>query len=166
MSQQALGSMRTGDALFRHPPQYALARRDQRNLRGSEEGIHRENGGHNEETIAHRYVRRALHAAGSSGLDRIFPLPLRKILKYLNLSITVLLVAVLAVIYWVAFRTLPQTSGELVAPISQSARVMRDERGVPHIEAATWEDAIFLPGYVTAQDRLWRIDALRRLASG
>src|SRR5260370_12984615 len=110
MSQQALGSMRTGDALFRHPPQYALARRDQRNLRGSEEGIHRENGGHNEETIAHRYVRRALHAAGSSGLDRIFPVPLRKILKYLNLSIAVLLVAGIPRLYHASLLTPPLPS--------------------------------------------------------
>ncbi len=31
---------------------------------------------------------------------------------------------------------------------------------------ANWEDAIFLQGYVTAQDRLWQMDALRRLAAG
>ena len=42
----------------------------------------------------------------------------------------------------------------------------RDALGVPHIQAAAWEDAIFLQGYVTAQDRLWQMDALRRLAAG
>ena len=33
-------------------------------------------------------------------------------------------------------------------------------------QAASWEDAIFLQGYVTAQDRMWQMDALRRLAAG
>ena len=42
----------------------------------------------------------------------------------------------------------------------------RDALGVPHIFSAQWEDAIFLQGYVTAQDRLWQMDALRRLAAG
>jgi penicillin amidase len=42
----------------------------------------------------------------------------------------------------------------------------RDAIGVPHITAANWEDAIFLQGFVTAQDRLWQMDGLRRLAAG
>ena len=37
---------------------------------------------------------------------------------------------------------------------------------MPHIRAAGIEDAIFLQGYVTAQDRLWQMDALRRFAAG
>ena len=28
------------------------------------------------------------------------------------------------------------------------------------------EDALFLQGFVTAQDRMWQMDALRRLAAG
>ena len=72
----------------------------------------------------------------------------------------------LIAVYWVAYRPLPQTSGEISAPISASAAIVRDARGVPHITAATWEDAIFLQGFVTAQDRMWQMDALRRLASG
>ncbi|MGI8741449.1 MAG: penicillin acylase family protein [Bryobacteraceae bacterium] len=87
-------------------------------------------------------------------------------LKYINLSIAVLVVAVLAAIYWVAFRPLPQTSGELAAPISGRATVTRDVLGIPHISAATLDDAFFLQGFVTAQDRLWQMDALRRLAAG
>ncbi|HTW63883.1 MAG TPA: penicillin acylase family protein [Bryobacteraceae bacterium] len=89
-----------------------------------------------------------------------------KALKFINLSIAVLLVLGLAVVYWFAYRTLPKTSGQIAAPISARATVVRDAIGVPHISAARWEDAIFLQGYVTAQDRLWQMDALRRLASG
>jgi penicillin G amidase len=89
-----------------------------------------------------------------------------KALKFINLSIAVLLVLSLGVVYWFAYRPLPKTSGEIVAPISAQAAVQRDALGVPHISAARWEDAIFLQGYVTAQDRLWQMDVLRRLAAG
>ena len=77
-----------------------------------------------------------------------------------------MLVLGLAAIYWIAYRPLPQTSGEISAPISSQASIQRDALGVPHIHAANWEDAIFLQGFVTAQDRLWQMDALRRLAAG
>jgi penicillin amidase len=82
------------------------------------------------------------------------------------LSIAVALVLLLFCGYWFAYRPLPQTSGTLPAPISSRATVSRDSLGVPHIVAATQEDALFLQGFVTAQDRLWQMDALRRLAAG
>ncbi len=91
---------------------------------------------------------------------------LGRIVKFINLSIAVLLLIVLAAAYWFAYRPLPQTSGQISAPVSAKATVLRDALGVPHINAANWEDAIFLQGYVTAQDRLWQMDALRRLAAG
>ncbi|MDQ2949166.1 MAG: penicillin acylase family protein [Acidobacteriota bacterium] len=90
----------------------------------------------------------------------------RGIIRYINWAIAVLVVAALIAVYWVAYRPLPQTSGELAAPISHQATVARDSLGVPHITAATLDDALFLQGYVTAQDRLWQMDALRRLAAG
>jgi len=42
----------------------------------------------------------------------------------------------------------------------------RDAHGVPHIEAASQEDLFVAQGYVTAEDRLWQMDALRRNAQG
>ena len=53
-----------------------------------------------------------------------------------------------------------------MATLFARATVARDALGVPHIFAANWEDAVFLQGFVTAQDRLWQMDALRRLAAG
>lgn len=44
--------------------------------------------------------------------------------------------------------------------------MLRDELGVPHIKAATIEDTLFLQGFVTAQDRMWQMDIIRRHASG
>ena len=90
----------------------------------------------------------------------------QRVLKFLNLSIAVLLVLFVIAAFWYAWRPLPETSGSITAPISKSATVIRDSLGVPHITAGNWEDAIFLQGYVTAQDRMWQMDALRRLAAG
>lgn len=89
-----------------------------------------------------------------------------RILKYINLSIAVLLVAGLVAVYWIAYRPLPQVSGSINAPIAQRATITRDALGVPHINAGNWEDAVFLQGFTTAQDRLWQMDTLRRLAAG
>ena len=88
------------------------------------------------------------------------------LLRAINLSIAVLLVALLGAVYWFAWRPLPETSGEIAAPISSKATIARDALGVPHIESASWQDAVFLQGYATAQDRMWQMDALRRLAAG
>jgi len=50
----------------------------------------------------------------------------------------------------------------LAAPVT----IRRDGHGVPHIEAATQDDLLVAQGYVTAQDRLWQMDMLRRNAAG
>jgi penicillin amidase len=88
------------------------------------------------------------------------------LLRAVNLSIAVLLVALLAMVYWFGWRSLPETSGTIAAPIGGKATISRDPKGVPHIAAASWEDAIFLQGYAMAQDRMWQMDALRRMAAG
>jgi penicillin amidase len=90
----------------------------------------------------------------------------RRILRYLNLGIAAALVASLAGAYWFAGRPLPQTSGSLTAPVTSRATVSRDALGVPHIQAEGEEDAWFLQGFVHAQDRLFQMDAIRRVASG
>lgn len=55
-----------------------------------------------------------------------------------------------------------QGAPDLSAPVT----VRRDQHGVPHIDAATQEDMFVAQGYVTAQDRLWQMDAYRRSANG
>lgn len=104
-------------------------------------------------------------------LDRVLPHPPAgffhtPLLRAINLSIAVLLLAIVAAVYWYGWRPLPKTSGTLRAPISARATITRDQRGIPHISAGSWQDAIFLQGYAAAQDRLFQMDALRRLAAG
>jgi penicillin amidase len=63
--------------------------------------------------------------------------------------------------------SLPQIDGTLqVSGLSAPVTVTRDEHGVPSIQAANLDDTLFAQGYVTAQDRLWQMDALRRHAAG
>ena len=89
-----------------------------------------------------------------------------RILRYINIAIALLLLVVAVSVYWFAYRVLPQTSGTISAPVAQRVTVTRDALGVPHIVAASDDDAYFAQGYVTAQDRLFQMDGLRRLAAG
>ena len=91
---------------------------------------------------------------------------LPRVVRIVNIVVALVVVLLAITIYWFAFRPLPKTSGELKAPVSSEATIKRDERGIPHIEAASSQDAIFLQGYATAQDRLWQMDVLRRFAVG
>lgn len=89
-----------------------------------------------------------------------------RLVRLVNICIAVLLVAAAVVVFWFGIRPLPKTSGSITAPVQGSATVERDGRGIPHIQASSWQDAVFLQGYVTAQDRLWQMDGLRRFAAG
>jgi penicillin G amidase len=89
---------------------------------------------------------------------------------------SLLLVAVVAIaagVLWLRaaeITALPVLDGDLHisagAGLSAPVTVRRDAHGVPHIEAATQDDLFLAQGYVTAQDRLWQMDTLRRNANG
>ena len=93
-------------------------------------------------------------------------LPWRQIVRSISLAILIVLMAVVGLVYWYAWRPLPQRSGAIEAGVSQTVSVAFDALGEPHIRAASQDDALFVQGYVTAQDRLWQMDGLRRLAGG
>jgi penicillin amidase len=62
---------------------------------------------------------------------------------------------------------LPVLDGQVhLSGLSAPVTVRRDGHGVPHIEAASENDLFAAQGYVTAQDRLWQMDTLRRNANG
>ena len=86
--------------------------------------------------------------------------------RIINVSIAVVVLLLAVAVYWFAIRPLPKTSGEIQAPIKGAGTIRRDARGVPHVQASCWQDAIFLQGFVTAQDRLWQMDVLRRFGAG
>jgi penicillin amidase len=53
-----------------------------------------------------------------------------------------------------------------VAGLKEPVTVRRDGRGIPYIEAKSDADLYFAQGFITAQDRLWQMDLLRRVARG
>ena len=62
---------------------------------------------------------------------------------------------------------LPQLDGRLAVPgLSAPVTVVRDAHGAPTIDAANFDDLFFAQGYVTAQDRLFQMDGMRRFAAG
>ncbi len=53
-----------------------------------------------------------------------------------------------------------------VAGLNQPARILVDKWGVPHIYAASQDDAFFVQGFNAARDRLFQIDLWRRRGLG
>jgi len=94
-----------------------------------------------------------------------------KILKIsLQVIAVVLVVALIAgVIIVSSLRKsgLPELNGEMtLSGLTADAKVIRDERGVPHIYADNEHDLYFMTGYITAQERLWQMDMVRHATQG
>src|ERR1700761_4494208 len=53
-----------------------------------------------------------------------------------------------------------------VAGLSAPVTITRDAQNVPSIHAANLDDLLFAQGYITASDRLFQMDALRRHGAG
>ena len=93
--------------------------------------------------------------------------PVPRILRWIALCILLILAGGFLYAWFVAHSALPQLDGQLqIAGLSAPVTVTRDPQGVPTIEAATLGDLFFAQGYVTAQDRLWQMDIMRRFGSG
>jgi len=100
----------------------------------------------------------------------VFPRPRLRILRIVFLVLSVILLAGLGIGAWfysMARSALPQLDGRLrVVGLSAPVTVIRDTHGAPTIEAANFNDLFFAQGYVTAQDRLFQMDGIRRVAAG
>jgi penicillin G amidase len=92
---------------------------------------------------------------------------LSRTLLVIFLVLLILIICAAAWVWWAARSAALQVDGSIAMPgLSSKVRVVRDEQGVPTIEASTLEDLFFAQGYVTAQDRLWQIEMMRRAAAG
>ena len=70
-------------------------------------------------------------------------------------------------LYGYLLTTKPKYEGELsIKNISKETTVYFDNYGVPHIYAVNQKDAMTALGYVHAQDRLWQMELIRRIAPG
>lgn len=92
---------------------------------------------------------------------------LRTILRVLIWIFTVVLIVLCTTAWWIVYRPLPQLDGTIFLPgLHKEVTVERDNWGIPHIRAASLEDAVEAEGYVMAQDRLWQLDLMRRASRG
>ena len=84
------------------------------------------------------------------------------------IKITFLVCILIFATAWLYSRTLyPTYKGELsLENLSENVTVHFDQNGVPHINAQTQKDAYTALGYVHAQDRLWQMELIRRIAPG
>jgi penicillin amidase len=81
-----------------------------------------------------------------------------------------LLVVALVYVAWVfanQFTAVARAGGTVNGlAVGAPVRILRDDRGVPHIRAASVHDALFAEGYATGSDRLFQIDLTRRYVLG
>ena len=90
-----------------------------------------------------------------------------RILLWPLFALATLLILTAGAAYFMARSALPQLDGTLITKgLSAPVRVTRNTHGVPTIEAANQPDLFFAQGFVTAQDRLWQMDMMRRFAAG
>jgi penicillin G amidase len=95
------------------------------------------------------------------------PRSLFRIVLWIAVALLLILLGAVAYLYYSTRAALPQLDGKAsVRGLSAPVTVVRDGHGVPTIEAKTLEDLFFAQGYVTAQDRLWQLDVMRRFAGG
>jgi len=91
-------------------------------------------------------------------------------MKLLKKTLLVLLALVAIIIIAIACylnHTKPQYEGTAnLKGINQQTTVYFDNYGVPHIYAQNQKDAMTTLGYVHAQDRLWQMELMRRIAPG
>ncbi|MBT8281340.1 MAG: penicillin acylase family protein, partial [Muriicola sp.] len=78
------------------------------------------------------------------------------------------ILGIIVIVGLIVVQTLkPDYSGEKsMNNLNAEVTVTYDPYGIPHIEAASETDAFRALGYVHAQDRLWQMELLRRVATG
>jgi len=87
----------------------------------------------------------------------------KRILAILAVLLVVLLLAGFSFVQYLK----PAYEGQMEMPgMRDSVTVYFDTYGIPHIYARTETDAFRALGYVHAQDRLWQMELLRRIAPG
>jgi len=81
--------------------------------------------------------------------------------------LALLILLSVAGVYLYLLSTKPQYEGEVsINNISKNTEVYFDNFGIPHIYANNQKDAMTALGYVHAQERLWQMELMRRIAPG
>ena len=93
--------------------------------------------------------------------------PARLLWILLPVALAAIGLTIMALIYGYAQSKWPQRQGTLALKhLTAPVTVLYDERGIPHIQAQNEADLYRALGYVHAQDRLFQMEMVRRLARG
>jgi penicillin amidase len=93
--------------------------------------------------------------------------PFMKFLKRLLISVVALALLVIGGIFIYLQYLHPDRNAVSKLPgLKDKVEVLYDNYGIPHIYASNEEDLMYAFGYVHAQDRLFQMEILRRLADG
>ena len=88
---------------------------------------------------------------------------IKKTFLFIIVFVAILAISIFAYLYFQK----PKYEGELqLKNISKNTNVYFDDFGIPHIYAENQKDAMIALGYVHAQDRLWQMELIRRIAPG
>ncbi len=90
-----------------------------------------------------------------------------KTIKRIFLTLILLTIVIAGGIYFYLRSLQPNYSANLQLPgLKSEVEVLYDNYAIPHIYAQSEEDLFYAFGYVHAQDRLFQMEVLRRLADG
>ncbi|HHL51831.1 MAG TPA: penicillin acylase family protein [Flammeovirgaceae bacterium] len=88
-------------------------------------------------------------------------------MKKIIIGLILLLIILFGGSYFYLQSTVPQYDGTLkLSGLHDTVTVKYDRYGIPHIYARNEEDAYFALGYVHAQERLFQMEMIRRVATG
>jgi penicillin amidase len=97
---------------------------------------------------------------------RKYAIRMRITLRILGFALVIIGLVAAGGYLWLR-QSLPTTKGEIVlAGPAGPIEILRDGHGIPHIFAASARDAHFGLGFAHAQDRLWQMEASRRIGAG
>ena len=88
-------------------------------------------------------------------------------MKRILIAILILLTGLVLYGLWYVNNTKPTYEGEIaITGLRNPVTVKYDQYGIPHIYADNQSDAYFALGYLQAQERLFQMEMLRRIATG
>lgn len=91
---------------------------------------------------------------------------MKNLKRFLNVIVLLIVLLAIALVGY-GFYLKPTYEGQQkLKNIQKETTVYFDDFGVPHIYANSQKDAITALGYVHAQDRLWQMELMRRIAPG
>ena len=87
-------------------------------------------------------------------------------IRLVLVAVPLIIIAVAGGLTWM-WRSLPAEDGQIsIGGLAGQVAILRDDNGVPHIQATSPDDAFAALGFAHAQDRLWQMEVSRMAGQG